>query len=141
MAVFCKLLIHFHPILLKLYRHVQNDLAQKRKFLKMGFGVQKFFLKLFFWKNDRFLRTTHSFFIRSFSNFIGMCRMTLPKNVNFQKRVLGSKHFLKKLLFSANYSFIFLPMLLKLYRHVLNDLAQKLKFSKMFQNFPKKIFL
>ena len=40
-------------------------------------------------------RTTPSFFIQSCSNFVGMCRMTLPKNVNFQKRDLGSKNFFK----------------------------------------------
>ena len=85
----------FHPSLLKFYRHVQNDLAHKRKFSKTCFLVKNNSWKIFFWKNYRFLRTTHSFFIRACSNFTGMCRMTLPKNVNFQKWVLGSKNFLK----------------------------------------------
>ena len=31
----------FHPILLKFYRHVQNDLAHKRKFSKTCFWVKK----------------------------------------------------------------------------------------------------
>ena len=43
-----------------------------------------------------FLRTPPSFFILACSNFIGMCRMTLPTNVNFQKPVFGSKKILKK---------------------------------------------
>ena len=95
----------------------------------------KNFLKNYFSEKWQFLRTTHSFFIWACSNFTGMCKMILPKNMRFQKRVLGSKNshkvFLKKWLFFANYSFIFHPSLLKFYRHVQNDLAQKCKFSKM----------
>ena len=64
-------------------------------FQKPVFGSKKFFFKYFSEKNYRFLRTTHSFFIRACSNFTGMCRMTLPKNVTFQKPVFGSKNFLK----------------------------------------------
>ena len=142
MTVFANYSFIFHLILLKFYRHVQNNLAQKLKFSKTGFGVpnvlKKFSVKM------SFLQISHSFFIRSCSNLIGMCRMTLPKNVNFQKRDLGSKIFFKnyfsvKMTVIANY--IFHLILLKFYRHVQNNLAQKHKFSKTgfgVQKFSKK---
>ena len=72
--------------------------------------------------------------------------MTLPKNVNSQKCVLGYKNFLNNFFlkiwpFFANYSFILHPSLLKCYRHVQNGLAQKCKISKTGFGWGPKIFL
>ena len=61
MTVFANYSLIFHPIMLKFYRHVQSDLAQKRKFSKTGFGVNKFSFKIFSVKITVFLKILFHF--------------------------------------------------------------------------------
>ena len=62
-------------------------LPKNLNFQKWGL-VSKNFLQIFFWKKLPFFTNFTFFFIRSCSNFTGMCKMTLTKNVAFQKWVL-----------------------------------------------------
>ena len=97
-CIFANCSFIFHPIMLTFCRHVQNDLAQKRKLSKTGFGVKNF-LKNFFSEKMTVFANYSFIFHLILLKFYRHVQNDLAQKCKFSKMGFGVQKFSKKFFF------------------------------------------